>query len=96
MNTPRNALVQSIEGTLNVKEITNLFELKRTDEEAYDDALEEVEDYFTVMSLMEDTSEEDFLKIVNGGQGFVWAEEIWFGLAGTITKAKMAFAEEAH
>ncbi len=80
-------------GTFSTKELKELYALKDTDEEAYDEALEEVEDYFSVSALMDDLTEEDFLKVVDGGTGFVMAEEIWFGIGGTITKAKIGFAE---
>ena len=83
-----------IQGTFSTKELKALYALKGSDEEAYEDAIEEVEDYFTVSAIMEDLSEEDFLKVVNGDTGFVWADEIWFGIGGTITKAKIGFAEE--
>jgi len=82
-----------VQGTFNVKELKELYALKANDEEAFDDALEDVDDYFTTMSLMEDLSEEDFLKVVNGESGFVWAEEIVFGIGGTLTKAKLGYAE---
>lgn len=89
-----------VKGTLTAKEITKLYELKHqalesiTDEDAYEDALEDSDDYFMVMSIMEELSAEDFAKVVNGGDGAgVWAEEVQFGLGGTITKAKIAFAE---
>jgi hypothetical protein len=82
-----------VQGTFSVKELKELYALKANNNEAFDEALEEVEDYFTVSGLMEDLTEEDFLKVVNGDTGFVQCEEIWFGIGGTITKAKIGFAE---
>lgn len=88
-----------IKGTLNVKELKELYALKATMDdnddayEAYEDAVENVDDYFTVSTILEYLSEKDFLKVVNGKTDFVAAEEIWFGLGGTITKAKVGFAE---
>lgn len=84
---------QVIHGTFSVKELNKLYELKTNDNEAFDDAMEEVEDYFTVSAVLEDLSHRDFLKVVDGDTDFVWAEEIWFGIGGTITKAKIGFAE---
>ena len=87
---------ENVGGTFSVKELKELYALKTSDDESYDEALDVVEDYFSVAALMEDLSEEDFLKVVDGGTDFIQAEEIWFGIGGTITKAKLGFAEGSY
>lgn len=84
---------ERVQGSFNVKELKELYTLKSNDDDSFDDALEEVDQYYEIMSLMEELTEEDFLKVVNGESGFVWAEEIVFGIGGTLNKAKIGFAE---
>ena len=87
---------QLIEGVIPTKELKELYALRASDEEAFDELLEESEDYFTVSAILEDLDEEDFLKVVDGESGYVHAEEIWFGIGGSKTKAKVGFAEGGY
>ena len=83
-----------IEGIIPTKELKMLYALQASDEEALDKALDDLDDYYVMSAILEDLDEEDFMKVVDGESGFVWAEEMWFGIGGNKTKAKVGFAEE--
>ena len=75
--------------TLDEEEILKLFDTKAVDVDAYDDLLEEAEDYFVTNLIMEDPEAEESIR--RNTSFYVFAEEYEFGVGYTEDEAKLAY-----
>ena len=87
---------QRFHNTLSEDSILELFDLKATDTDAYDELLEESDDYFVTTLILDDPEAEESIR--RSTPFYIYAEEYVFGVGYSEDSAKLAFllAEEEN